>query len=168
MLSRFTRQVAHALLTRPPLTQGSKPPLVRSTWMCYARRQRSSWARIKLSNILYINYLSAANILHSSFLLLFYFVSGLFLRNFRDLYFVQFYLTLYMSRCLIFNVHFSPALADSFVSISHFFSFVNTFFLSFLRFFVWLPNPPLFFGECVYIITFFAFVKHFFEKILRF
>ena len=27
----------------------------RSTWMCYARRQRSSWARIKLSSKLYLN-----------------------------------------------------------------------------------------------------------------
>ena len=27
--------------------------LPRSTWMCYARRQRSSWARIKLSSKLY-------------------------------------------------------------------------------------------------------------------
>ena len=50
-LFRSHRQVAHALLTRPPLTSRSKLRVVRSTWMCYARRQRSSWARIKLSNV---------------------------------------------------------------------------------------------------------------------
>ena len=45
------RQVAHALLTRPPLTLLPSKLFhkVRSTWMCYARRQRLSWARIKLS-----------------------------------------------------------------------------------------------------------------------
>ena len=31
LLSRFERQVAHALLTRPPLTQESKLSIVRST-----------------------------------------------------------------------------------------------------------------------------------------
>ena len=34
MLSPSERQVAHALLTRPPLTRGSKLPFVRSTCMC--------------------------------------------------------------------------------------------------------------------------------------
>ena len=55
MLSLTGRKVAHALLTRPPLSQIEIHPkisfkVLRSTWMCYARRQRSSWARIKLSN----------------------------------------------------------------------------------------------------------------------
>ena len=46
------------LLTRySPVRHWSedRSPLHRSTWMCYARRQRSSWARIKLSKICIIS-----------------------------------------------------------------------------------------------------------------
>ena len=46
------------LLTRySPVRHWSedRSPRHRSTWMCYARRQRSSWARIKLSKKLYNN-----------------------------------------------------------------------------------------------------------------
>ena len=46
------------LLTRySPVRHWSedRSPRLRSTWMCYARRQRSSWARIKLSKICIIS-----------------------------------------------------------------------------------------------------------------
>ena len=70
-LSRNERQVAHALLTRPPLSQRKLWPkspssVLRSTWMCYARRQRSSWARIKLSKILYMKQLLRFRLIRSS------------------------------------------------------------------------------------------------------
>ena len=48
LLSPSLRQVPHALLTRSPLDLKSKLFISRSTCMCQARRQRSSWARIKL------------------------------------------------------------------------------------------------------------------------
>ena len=67
VLSPSHRQVAHALLTRPPLDNGGKPPLSRSTWMCYARRQRSSWARIKLSSVFYYHMLFACHNLKPEF-----------------------------------------------------------------------------------------------------
>ena len=41
-------------VTHPSATDQGPKSRHRSTWMCYARRQRSSWARIKLSNKLYI------------------------------------------------------------------------------------------------------------------
>ena len=63
------------LLTRySPVRHWSPRRVHRSTWMCYARRQRSSWARIKLSNKLYQFTLPSVLIIraiYSSFLLLF-------------------------------------------------------------------------------------------------
>ena len=49
MLSRTGRQIIHVLLTRPPLWGPEGP--YRSTCMLKTRRQRSFWARIKLSVI---------------------------------------------------------------------------------------------------------------------
>ena len=126
VLSRFERQVAHALLTRPPLTSGSKLPEVRSTWMCYARRQRSSWARIKLSNIC-ISSRFPRFIPYSSFPFALLLVSGSFLRNFRDLK-IWFFTSL-CTFVSLFNFQCpSPSLADSFTILSHYLPFVNTFF----------------------------------------
>ena len=53
------------LLTRySPVRHWSedRSPRHRSTWMCYARRQRSSWARIKLSEKLYLNQFSRTEV----------------------------------------------------------------------------------------------------------
>ena len=103
MLSPSHRQVAHALLTRPPLDNGGKPPLSRSTWMCYARRQRSSWARIKLSSVFYYHMLFACHN-QTRVSLCFFRVLSLFLtfvcsfRNCRDSS---------LSRCSIFKDHFT-------------------------------------------------------------
>ena len=49
VFSNFFRSSFEAFFTWPK----SHSNKLRSTWMCYARRQRSSWARIKLSKYLY-------------------------------------------------------------------------------------------------------------------
>ena len=54
-----------------------RSPSFRSTWMCYARRQRSSWARIKLSvKIVYLSTFVPKHLFQSYFVLAskFYFV----------------------------------------------------------------------------------------------
>ena len=52
--------------------------------MCYARRQRSSWARIKLSNEWYLKPFRTLNLFLSSYDSLFYFLlSSILFQNFR-------------------------------------------------------------------------------------
>ena len=81
--------------------------------MCYARRQRSSWARIKLSKSLYQNTVSRdlISLLSSLALSFFYFCWVVFssVRIFRDPFqAVRFVL---LSCCSIFNDQFCPAFA---------------------------------------------------------
>ena len=53
---RYPALIGRLLTRYSPVRHWSedRSPHHRSTWMCYARRQRSSWARIKLSKKLYI------------------------------------------------------------------------------------------------------------------
>ena len=105
------------LLTRySPVRHWSedRSPHHRSTWMCYARRQRSSWARIKLSKICIIS-LSWALQSFSSFCSSFYFVWVVLLvwivRDSTSHFFVCFVLIskqiLSASCCSIFNDRFA-------------------------------------------------------------
>ena len=73
--------------------------------MCYARRQRSSWARIKLSKILYLFTLRCLN-LFSSFCSSFYFClsSILFNRIDRDFSSHYFFFALYLSLVVQFSM----------------------------------------------------------------
>ena len=125
------------LLTRySPVRHWSedRSPPHRSTWMCYARRQRSSWARIKLSKICIISPFRALQSF-SSFCSSFYFfwvvllvwIVEILLRTFS-------LLCTYLFCCSIFNdrlaVSRSPlrylSRGDSTI-ISHLVSLVNTF-----------------------------------------
>ena len=110
--------------------------------MCYARRQRSSWARIKLSKSLYQNILSDDSILLSSLALSFFtFVWVVF--SFKELFEIRFAHTYMLcTSLLLFNFqgsfaaacaatlllyHFFPRLSIPFLKVfSTFFKFLLT------------------------------------------
>ena len=129
--------------------------------MCYARRQRSSWARIKLSKSLYQNTVprDLISLLSSLALSFFYFCWVVFssVRIFRDPFqAVRFVL---LSCCSIFNDQFA-SLSRDLVIIPHRPAFVNPFFQLFLKSFsgssalpsVLFPCPPC--GEPPYYTTY--------------
>ena len=80
--------------------------------MCYARRQRSSWARIKLSKSLYQNILKGwFNLLPSLALSFFYFcLSSILILRISEIRFKLSRFVL-LSCCSIFKDHFAPAFA---------------------------------------------------------
>ena len=114
--------------------------------MCYARRQRSSWARIKLSNKLYILRLQTVRFvwaIYSSFLYFFRVVFSLVLTDFVfALAFllctsficcsiVKFQSALFARACLLY--HFRPHLSRGFSKVfSIFFNFFSRAFLRYL------------------------------------
>ena len=86
---------------------GGRSPRHRSTWMCYARRQRSSWARIKLSKKLYLHSSRCLN--HFSkldLLLLKLLVSSIFFLNLKE-FRVSVFCTLVLYFLISFIVQFS-------------------------------------------------------------
>ena len=123
------------LLTRySPVRHWSedRSPRHRSTWMCYARRQRSSWARIKLSKILY-HFTLRCNNLSSSFCSSFYFVWVFYSWIVRVLL-RTFVFALYLSLVVQFSmtvgslsVPSCPRSRGDSIIISHYLAFVNTF-----------------------------------------
>ena len=138
--------------------------------MCYARRQRSSWARIKLSKSLYQNTVSRdlISLLSSLALSFFYFCWVVFssVRIFRDPFqAVRFVL---LSCCSIFNDQFA-SLSRDLVIIPHRPAFVNPFFQTFLKSFsgssalpsVLFSLPSLRWASILYYIPI-PFVKNFF------
>ena len=87
--------------------------------MCYARRQRSSWARIKLSKSLYQNTdpkIRDPIFLLSSFALsIFYFcLSSILVRIVRDPFAHTFICFVLLSCCSIFKDHLASAIAATF------------------------------------------------------
>ena len=104
--------------------------------MCYARRQRSSWARIKLSDLLYIICFSRTNIVSELFSSFFYFF------EFQSILTRFFVLTLSIIfeslSCSIFKDRFAPLPQQRSTSISHTFLFVNAFFQKNLKIFVFV------------------------------
>ena len=144
------------LLTRySPVRHWSedRSPRHRSTCMCYARRQRSSWARIKLSKICIISLFRALQSFPSfcsSFYFLLEFISLLNCRDSTSHFFLCFVLI-----SLLFNfqwpvcrllLSFRPAFCGDSNIISYPFRFVKPFskvfftFLTFFRSFFFL-NP---------------------------
>ena len=148
--------------------------------MCYARRQRSSWARIKLSKILY-HFTFRCNNLFSSFCSSFTFVWVVFLLNLNCssilrtflcllctyLFVVQFSMTVWLSSRLVFRLRSRGDLDI----ISHCLPFVNTFlklFLSFFKLFLSSSVSSLL-GDSFDIISLsFPFVNTFFKLFLSF
>ena len=132
--------------------------------MCYARRQRSSWARIKLSNNLYHIYLLGSyNLFFELFFLsFFYFVE--YITLWRDLVFRT--SQCFVQSLLLFNFQwpFAAFFCDSLNIIPPSFSLVNTFFEIFSPFFkkffrlVWArynSRPPLIFAaRILYLFSF--------------
>ena len=109
--------------------------------MCYARRQRSSWARIKLSkNLYHIRLASVTIFFRAIYLSFFYFVWVYITLLWRDLVFRT--SQCFVLRLLLFNFQwpFALRLADSLTIIPHLFPLVNTFsknsFKNFFRGFV--------------------------------
>ena len=107
--------------------------------MCYARRQRSSWARIKLSNEWYLKSSRTLN-LPSSYDLLFYFcLSSILFQNFRVPFAHTFMLVL---SSLLFNFQWpfcSPTRAVSLTIISLPIGLVKGFFEKSFSFFHLFP-----------------------------
>ena len=138
VLSRLERQVAHALLTRPPLSKFEQALLysVRLECVMHAASvhpEPGSNSRLKS---LYLSYLLS---------LLFSF------RNCRDLlvakfflasffctfFFVLSYFVLSLNRCSIFKDHFAPSRISSFRALDYYSTFIpfcQHFFSSFFRF----------------------------------
>ena len=135
MLSPTQGQVAHALLTRPPLIipEGNH----RSTWMCYARRQRSSWARIKLSNKLYQFTLSSVLIIRAIYSSLFYFLELCSLWFFDRFFFRTCFFCFVLSSSVVqlSSFNFAHRFFVSLSIISLLFSFVNRFLKNFSKIF---------------------------------
>ena len=99
------------LLTRySPVRHWSPRRVHRSTWMCYARRQRSSWARIKLSNKLYQFTLSSVLIIRAIYSSLFYFLELCSLWFFWQILFshLLFLLCTFFFCCSIVKFQFCP------------------------------------------------------------
>ena len=124
------------LLTRySPVRHWSedRSPRHRSTWMCYARRQRSSWARIKLSDLLYIICFSRTNIVSELFSSFFYFFE---FQSILTRFFVWLCQSIINLCCSIFKDRFAlPFPQQRSTSIAHTFLFVNTFLKKSLNFF---------------------------------
>ena len=145
--------------------------------MCYARRQRSSWARIKLSKILYLFTLRCLN-LFSSFCSSFTFVWVVFSfridRDFSSHFFVCFVL---ISCCSIFNDRLPPEVPFFLATrllyhiVSPLSSTLSKVFSTFFRIF---PIPRTFRsrvlsrGQLSYSITFFLFCQPFFRNFFLF
>ena len=120
-------------VTHPSATDQGPKSRHRSTWMCYARRQRSSWARIKLSNKLYIFHRSGQILvwaIYLSFLYFFRVVFSLVLTDFciRTCFF-NFALYFYL---LLFNCQVSIARFARAGLLYHIFSLLSIPFLKFL------------------------------------
>ena len=108
--------------------------------MCYARRQRSSWARIKLSKKLYLKYpfgyLKSSRAIYLSFT----FVWVVFSINSDEISISHLQCFVLFSCCSIFNDQFClPHCCDSAI-IPHHYSLVNTFLKIFLKVF-WCSSP---------------------------
>ena len=170
------RKVAHALLTRPPLSQSrlwpkSPSTMLRSTWMCYARRQRSSWARIKLSNVCYLNPLSRNSNLIRAWLLFTFCLSSIFSQNCRvpfNTYMFPCSMLVLSSCCSIFNDRFfSPARCGAWLLYHNRFRLsrvFSNFFEIFSNLFLQPPRTPRSRRDLPIILHPFSFVKRFFEK----
>ena len=100
--------------------------------MCYARRQRSSWARIKLSKNLYHISASLSYNLSSYFILASFTLLSIY-NSFDEI--CTCFFALYLSLVVQFSMTVCRLLRDDFVIISQPFLIVNTFFESFLSFF---------------------------------
>ena len=132
------------LLTRySPVRHWSPRRVHRSTWMCYARRQRSSWARIKLSNKLYQFTLPSVLIIRAIYLSFFYFLELCSLWFFFDRFFfalaffaLYFLLLLFNCQVSILLTKFSwacPLYHFSFILSIGFWNFFQNFFDIFQR-----------------------------------
>ena len=118
--------------------------------MCYARRQRSSWARIKLSNNCILNSFELSISNPSFFLASFTFV-WVYITLWREC--ISHFALLCTSLSVVqFSMTALPFLADSLTIISQAFCFVNTFFTNFSKKFwrfstkKFLRYTPLFWG----------------------
>ena len=103
--------------------------------MCYARRQRSSWARIKLSNEWYLKSLRTLNLSFELWFALFTFCWVVFsfrIFEFRYAHTICLYFPLC---CSIFNDRFAPHSWASLTIISLLKTFVNRFFEKSFKFF---------------------------------
>ena len=128
--------------------------------MCYARRQRSSWARIKLSNVYIISCTSRLQSFIRAIYLSFFYFQSIYTRYWRDLYFALAYALYFSLRCSIFNDRFTVPFGQldyyttPFYSCQHFFSLFFTFFY----FCYFSTNKDLFSAASIDILS--GFNKH--------
>ena len=122
--------------------------------MCYARRQRSSWARIKLSNEWYLKSLRTLNLLSSYDLLFYFLLSSILFQNFR-VPFRTYYMLVLSSLLFNFQWPFRSALSwASLTIISLLKPFVNRFFKKVLSFFNFFLDPSTAFRQLCHYTTF--------------
>ena len=109
--------------------------------MCYARRQRSSWARIKLSNICISSTLVLSIVIRAFFLASFTFV-WVYITLWREC--ISHFALLCTSLLVVqFSMTVPPALADSLTIISHLSILVKHFLKKFLLFCRFVTNYNL-------------------------
>ena len=143
--------------------------------MCYARRQRSSWARIKLSKILY-HFTFRCNNLFSSFCSSFTFCLSSISSQFELFEYTSHFCVCFVLLSLLFNFQwpFSSSARLSrgdFSIISHCLPFVNTFLKLFSSFFQLFSSSSVstLSGDSLHIISLsFYFVKGFLKSFFRF
>ena len=113
--------------------------------MCYARRQRSSWARIKLSKSLYQNILPDDSICFRVLLLasFTFCLSSILIQRIFEIRSHILICFVLLSCCSIFKDHSVSALRGDLVIIPHPFRLVNPFFKSFFNFFQGFFTIPL-------------------------
>ena len=128
LLSPFTRQVTHALLTRPPLALNRSPPLARLACVKHAASvhpEPGSNSRLKFVCSSFL-YLAFCFFHHSCEFTLLCIIIKVVSNCFRSYYRLLF-------NCLVFKVQ--CCFVDSLVSLSYLLTFVNTFFYFLLKLF---------------------------------
>ena len=140
--------------------------------MCYARRQRSSWARIKLSNNCILNSFEFSIVIRALYLSFFYFCMSIYNSSLTRMYFALCFALYFSSCCSIFNDRFAALFRDSLTIISHLFRFVNTFFKTFLKNFrgffkvMKFATSARFWGWAIILSQYWFFVKRFLKIFL--
>ena len=189
LLSPSERQVAHALLTRPPLSLPSLHPknqirsFVRLACVRHAASVRpepgSNSLKYCINTAFAVSTYLRAQSLNFDTDVSFFFHCEICISSFRNYCSVRVLLTsknlgFLFHRCLIFKVHVLPGLdrglpRDSFDILAHHPSFVNPFFKLFLPFFrpflpfVYLPGCfcafPLLLHHMLWPVSFFALLR---------
>ena len=136
--------------------------------MCYARRQRSSWARIKLSNEWYLKSLGTLNLFFRAMICSFTFCWVVFSFRIFEFRFAHTICLYFPLCCSIFNDRFAPRSRASLTIISLPKTFVNRFLKKSFYFLNLFLKPWPLLDSFAIILLSFDFVKGFLKTFFGF